>query len=67
MKKEVANLIIRVFIAIWILLSLVILIFLLCSDGCVFENMKYIMQAATSLICSVCLEIYVVRCSSRSE
>ena len=60
MDRKTANIIIRVFVALWILLSAVILCMLLCADNAWQEYREFIIQLAVSLLCSICLGIYIV-------
>lgn len=60
MGRKTANIIIRVFVAIWMLLNTVILCQLLCADNAWQEYRELIIQLAVSLFCSICLGIYIV-------
>ena len=57
MKK--ANIVLRVFMAIWILLSIALLILLLCNGALSRDNMKYVFQLLVSIVCSIWLGIYI--------
>ncbi len=64
MNRKLANTILRTFIAIWILVSLTILIVLLCGEACLDENLKHVIQVAVSLLCSIWMGVYFFKHSS---
>ena len=59
MDRKTANIIICVFVALWILLSAVILCLLLCADNAWQDYKNTIIQLALSLFCSILLGVYV--------
>jgi hypothetical protein len=59
MDRRKANIILRVFIGIWIFLGLTVVIFYACSCSCLQSSMKYLIQLIIALFCSVWLGVYI--------
>ena len=59
MDRKKANIILRIFMGLWICLGLVILIICLCNGGCLSSNLKYLIQLIVALFCSVWLGAHI--------
>ena len=59
MDRQKANIVLRILLAIWIIISLVLLALLICNWSRCQDNVKYMIQLATSLTCTIWLGIYV--------
>ena len=59
MDRKKANIVLRVFMAIWIIITLVLLTLLICNWSHCQENVKYVIQLAASLTCTIWLGVYV--------
>lgn len=60
MEKKTANTILRIFIVIWVILSVLALLLILLYWDEVPDNMSYAIQMAVSLCCSLLSGIYLI-------
>ena len=59
MDRKIANIILKVFAAVWILVSAVALVIILAMDSPLKENLQYFCQLLISLFCSLWLGVYI--------
>ena len=59
MDRQKANIVLRILLAIWIIISLVLLALLIFNWSRCQDNVKYMIQLAASLTCTIWLGVYV--------
>ena len=59
MERKIANILLRIFMGIWILLSLTLLVMLICSDKPLKDNIGYFFQVIIAIGVSVWLGAYI--------
>jgi uncharacterized membrane protein YqjE len=67
MDRKVVNIILQIVFAIWVFMTLTILVVILCSDACLQDNLKYIIQIAISLLCSIWLGVCIFKRTSENK
>ena len=65
MDRKIANILLRIFMGIWILVSLTMLVMLLCSDKPLKDNIEYVFQVLVAIAVSVWLGAYIWKNSKR--
>lgn len=61
MDRKVVNIILLIVFAIWFFIALTILVVIICSDACLRDNLKDIIQITISLICSIWLGVCIFK------
>ena len=61
MDRKVVNIILQIVFAIWVFITLTILVVILCSDACLRDNLKDIIQITISFLCSIWLGVCVFK------
>ena len=59
MDRKIANILLRIFMGIWISVSLIMLILLLCEDKPLQENLEYVSQVVIAIGVSIWLGAYI--------